>query len=108
MTSSPALSDYCIVLTTTDKEDVAKEIAGKLVEADLAACVQIDQVNSFYKWEGKVQNDNEYRLMVKARSSNYDLIEKKITSLHNYQLPQILKLDISGGSKAYLDWLAGK
>ena len=95
----------CIVLTTTDKEEIADKIAHELVNDNLAACVQIDQVKSVYKWENKLQSDKEFRLMIKASAQNYDRIEKKISLLHNYHVPQILKLDITGGSSDYLNWL---
>lgn len=96
---------YCIVLTTTDQEHVADLIANTLVKEKLAGCVQIDQVKSIYAWENQVENGKEYRLMIKCISSNYDLIEKAIIRLHNYKLPQIVKIDITGGSVDYLKWL---
>jgi periplasmic divalent cation tolerance protein len=100
------MSQYCMVLTTTDKQEVAEKIAAELITTNLAACVQIDEVKSFYKWEGRVQSDKEFRLMVKSTAVNYDSIEKKITSLSNYELPQILRVDVTGGSAAYLNWLS--
>jgi periplasmic divalent cation tolerance protein len=101
------MTGYCIVLTTTDKAEVADQIAGELVKDELVACVQIDEVKSVYKWEGSVQTDKEFRLVIKTSASKYEAVEKRIGSLHNYKLPQIVKVDISGGSSAYLNWLGG-
>jgi len=96
---------YCIILTTTDNHDIAEKIAFVLVESNMCGCVQIDQVKSYCKWEGELIHDNEYRLMIKANSKNYSIIENEILKNHNYKLPQIIKLDISDGLPAYLKWL---
>jgi periplasmic divalent cation tolerance protein len=95
----------CVVMTTTDSRDVAKLIAQGLVTNKLAACVQIDKVNSFFFWEGRAQEGEEFRLTIKALTDNYADIEKFILGNHNYQLPQIIKLDITDGLPAYLDWV---
>ncbi len=96
---------YCVILTTTDKKEVADGITYKLLEMNLAACVQFDNITSFFKWEGKPSEAKEIRLIIKAKSDNYKDIEKVISSLHNYKIPQIIKLDISEGLPAYLNWL---
>jgi periplasmic divalent cation tolerance protein len=96
---------YCIILTTTDKKEMAYKIAHKLLEMNLAACVQFDKITSFFKWEGKTSEVKEIRLIIKAKSDNYKNIEKVISSIHNYKIPQIVKLNISEGLPAYLDWL---
>ena len=107
-TTKREMSQFCMIYTTTDKQEVAEKIATDLVSQDLAACVQIGEVKSFYKWKGQVENANEFRLVIKAMSANYDSIEKRISHLHNYELPQVIKVDISGGSEAYLKWLSNE
>lgn len=99
------MSGVTITLTTTDKEAVAKQIARDLVSKKLAKCVQIDQTLSIYEWEGKIEESPEYRLVIKAPTENTKKIEEAITSLHNYELPQILTVDASGGSEKYIDWI---
>lgn len=96
---------YCIVLTTTNDKNVADTIARQLVEADFAACVQIDNVTSFFKWDNKLFTEEEFRIMIKAKSEKYKGIENLIVKLHNYEIPQIIKLDITDGLPAYLKWL---
>ncbi len=96
---------YCLVVTTTDKKDIAKLIAKKLVQKKLAACVQINEVESFFEYEEEFENANEFRLSIKAKADNYSKIEHAIKEIHNYQLPQIIKLDITGGSKEFLNWI---
>ena len=98
----------CMILTTTSSSENADNIALKLVDSNLAKCVQVDNVTSFYKWDGKLLKDDEFRLMIKACSSNYKLIEQMILDLHDYESPQILKVDISDGLGSYLKWLSDK
>ena len=97
--------DSCIVITTTDSEDIANKIAGKLVEQRLAACVQIDKVKSFFYYEEECRQEKEFRLIIKAASKNYKIIEESIKLNHNYRLPQIIKLDITDGLVEYMDWI---
>ncbi len=100
-------TDCCIILTTTDDQKVAKILSESLIESGLAGCIQIDEVQSYYKWAGKLHNDHEFRLMIKAACSHYDDIVSLIKLKHNYQLPQIVKLDINNGSQEYIQWLLG-
>ena len=99
-------SEFCVVLTTTDDEEIANKIASYLIEENLANCVQIDQVISFFKWKGGTKQTREFRLMVKASTVKYAKIEKAIVATHNYNIPEIVKLDITGGSSQYLSWVA--
>ena len=98
----------CMILTTTSSSENADNIALKLVDSNLAKCVQVDNVTSLYKWNGKLLKDDEFRLMIKASSNNYKLIEQMILDLHDYESPQILKVDISDGLSSYLEWLNDK
>ena len=97
--------ESCIVITTTDSEDIANKIAGKLVKQRLAACVQIDKVKSFFYYEEECRQEKEFRLIIKAASKNYKIIEESIKLNHNYRLPQIIKLDITDGLVEYMDWI---
>ena len=95
----------CVILTTTDNQQVVDKLTISLLEANLAACIQVDNIVSYFKWEGKISSVPEYRIMIKAKSDNYNTIEKMITDTHNYDLPQIIKLDIQDGLPAYLNWV---
>lgn len=96
---------FCIILTTTDKTKVAETIATELLKLNLAACVQIDNITSFFNWKDTINRNKEFRIMIKTTSSNYKKIERLIIDNHNYELPQIIKIDISDGSQQYLQWL---
>lgn len=98
----------CIILTTIGRAESADNIALSLIDSNLAKCVQIDNVTSFYKWDNKLLRDNEFRLIIKACSSSYRLIEQMILDLHDYESPQIIKIDITDGLNSYLKWLTDK
>ena len=94
------------IMTTTDSLDEARAIAAALVERKLAACAQISSIQSFYTWEGEVQNDDEYRLVVKTTDTRYADVEAAILELHSYDLPAVVAFDISQAYGPYADWIA--
>lgn len=94
-----------IVLTTTPNTEEAENLAQKIVEAKLAACVQImPQIKSFYIWEGKVQNEAEHLLLIKTLPEKYDDLEKFIHTNHSYEVPEIIALKAEKVSESYLNW----
>ena len=78
------------IMTTTDSLDEARAIAAALVERKLAACAQISSIQSFYAWEGAVQNDDEFRVLVKTTGDRYADAEAAIVEMHSYDLPAIV------------------
>ncbi len=94
---------YCLILTTTNDLQIAKKIASVLLESNIAACIQIDDVKSYFRWDGRVTLETEYRLVIKAKTSNYNEIENKLLEIHNYELPQIIKINIDYGFQKYLE-----
>lgn len=99
------MQELCLVLTTTNDLQIAEKIASLLLELDLAACIQIDDVKSYFKWDDKVAIEKEYRIVLKTKSSNYSKIENKILEVHNYATPQIIKINIDCGFQQYLEWI---
>lgn len=99
------MQDYCLILTTTNDLQIAEDIVFLLLESNLAACLQIDNIKSYFKWNSKITLEEEYRVVIKAKSSNYNEIENKILEIHNYELPQIIKINIDGGLQGYLEWI---
>jgi len=98
---------FIIILTTVPDEQKGQQIARRLVEERLAACVTVSSAcQSFYWWEGKIAEDREYMLFIKTKSELYAALEKKIRDIHPYTVPEILALPVTHGSLAYLDWLA--
>jgi len=99
------MSEFCVVITTTPNQQEATSLAQKLVEQQLAACVQMMPINSVYRWEGAIQNEPEVLLLIKTRAALYGELESFITAHHSYSVPEIIQLPIEQGSAAYLQWL---
>jgi periplasmic divalent cation tolerance protein len=97
---------FNLVYITAKDKDEARKIGGELVKERLAACVNIlDNMNSMYWWEGKVQDDNEAVLIAKTKESLVKELITKVKSLHSYSCPCIISLPILDGNKEYLNWL---
>lgn len=96
-----------IVLVTCGSRVEARKIAHGVVGAKLAACVNIvgAPVESVYRWKGKVEKAKEFLLILKTTARNLGKLEKEVTRLHSYEVPEFLVVDVAGGSKRYLSWL---
>ncbi len=92
---------YIIVSTTIDTKEAAYQIANLLVHKQLAACVQIELVNSVYTWKGKILDTEEYRLQIKTRDNLYDDVAVQIRMAHTYETPEIIATQLSNISKIY-------
>ncbi|XP_030382067.1 protein CutA homolog [Scaptodrosophila lebanonensis] len=93
-------------VTTPDKES-AKNLARSIIELKLAACVNIvPQIESIYMWEGKVNEDNEYLLMIKTRTERVDDLTKHVRENHPYSVAEVISLPIENGNTPYLNWIA--
>ena len=99
------MSGFCVVLTTTDSEEHAERIVDAVLEAKLAACLQLMPIKSRYLWEGKIARDDEVLIFVKAKSADYDDLAACIRAAHTYEVPEIVRLDIGAGAQSYLDWI---
>ncbi|MBE0408911.1 MAG: divalent-cation tolerance protein CutA [Anaerolineales bacterium] len=98
---------FIVVLITAPSQEIGEKIATLLIEKRLAACVNITgPVQSLYTWEGKINQDEERLLIVKTKA---DIFEDKfvaaVRSIHPYDVPEIIALPITMGSRHYLDWL---
>lgn len=104
LTDAPA-DAACIVMTAIDSEAAAEALARQLVEARLAACVQVMPVKSFYVWQGESRREAEYLLLVKTRAALYAQVETFIRIHHAYETPEILQVPVTAGAADYLQWL---
>ena len=104
--SEPARTEEIVVFVTAPGEEEAAKIARALVEAKLAACVNIiSNIRSIYTWQGNIEDDSELLLIIKTRKSLFDDLSAKVRDLHSYDLPEVIALPIVAGSKEYLKWI---
>jgi periplasmic divalent cation tolerance protein len=101
------MTDKRIVLTTCGSQEEADKIAQRLVEHRLAACVNvIPQVKSIYRWQGRVESEQEWLLLVKTTYDKFPQVRDAIRSLHSYDLPECIAISIGDGSAEYLAWIS--
>lgn len=98
-------SHWSVVLTTTDSETLADTIAAALIEAQLAACVNILPIRSVYSWQGQIHKNGEWQLLIKTQQSQFEAVSEKVQSLHTYDTPELIALPIVQGSTDYLKWM---
>ena len=97
---------FQIILCTCPDIDSAKTIAKQLIEKKYAACVNIiPQVISVYRWENKVECDDEVQLIIKTQTSKFNDVADEIKRLHRYDTPEIIAMNIQQGDKDYLNWI---
>ncbi|HJX83037.1 MAG TPA: divalent-cation tolerance protein CutA [Candidatus Angelobacter sp.] len=100
------MTEARIILTTAGSQEEARKIAHALVERKLAACVNIvPQVESVYRWQGKVENAAEWLLIIKTSAAAFERVRDVVRELHSYELPECIMLEIAGGSPEYLAWI---
>ena len=98
-----------LILTNCPDEESANAIALALVEAKLAACVNIlPRVQSIYRWQGVVESTTEITLFIKSTATNYPALEAAICARHPYEVPEIIALPIQAGLPAYLNWVTAE
>lgn len=95
-----------LVLTTTGADFDARALAHALVEARLAACVNIvPRIHSVYRWEGSVAGDDEQLLIIKTSDGRVAELREELFKRHPYDVPEFVVLPIGGTSDAYGAWL---
>lgn len=96
----------CVVLTTTPNPDMARALARRLVESELAACVNvIPGMESHYRWGESLQCESEHLLLIKTHEARLDALEHTIREIVPYETPEFLVLPVKGGSEDYLSWM---
>jgi periplasmic divalent cation tolerance protein len=100
-------NDKPVLIYTTFPSTESADLAGSgLVEAGLAACVNIIAgMTSIYRWEGKIARDSETVMIIKTRNSLAEAVMAKLEGLHPYDTPAFLVVPVVGGSGGYIGWL---
>jgi len=101
------MSQFILVLTTTESVESARKIAKELVERKLAACVNIiPGVESVYRWNDAVETSQEFLLIVKTTDQRFQAVRDAVRELHTYDVPECLEIKVDNGSEPYLQWIA--
>ena len=98
-------SKYVVVITTTSNEQQAEDLAKKILAQKLAACIQVQQIKSYYTWKGESCSDPECLLLIKTRASLFGELQTFIRQNHTYETPEIIQIPVTGGFAGYLNWI---
>ena len=98
--------DTYLVITNLPDRDSAARLAHMLVEKRLAACINIlSPCRSVYRWKGKIEDTEEFPMLIKTTRERYPALEAAIRAAHPYELPEIVAVPLAGGLPAYLEWV---
>lgn len=100
------MTGSAVVLVSASSQNEADKIARELVNTKLAACVSIiPNMRSIYTWEGKVEDSEEYLLIIKTRAELFEQVKQAIQGLHSYKIPEIISLPITHALDDYVRWI---
>lgn len=101
------MTDVFLVYVTTASEEEALRIGRQVVEERLAACANVvGGVRSFYHWEGRLVEDREALLFLKAHRERVPALIDRVKALHSYSVPAVNAIPIDQGNPDYLRWVA--
>jgi len=101
------MNEILLVLTTLPDRAGADTLAARLIEENLAACVNIlAPCSSVYRWQGVVETAAEVPLLIKTTRARYPALEAAVQAIHPYEVPELIALPVTHGLAAYLDWVA--
>jgi periplasmic divalent cation tolerance protein len=100
-------SEFVLVLTTLPGDADAPAFARALVEARLAACVNLlPPMDSVYRWQGAVERETERQVVIKTAMPRIDALWQRVRDLHPYEMPEFIVIPIVDGNQSYLRWVA--
>ena len=99
------MGNYIQVETTTDSREVADKIASSVLDKQLAACVQLRNCVSMFRWQGKIERADEFICVMKSRTDLYQDLKEAIREVHNYEVPEIIATEVRYVGGAYRAWL---
>jgi periplasmic divalent cation tolerance protein len=93
------------IYVTASSETEAKEIAKSMLEKHLIACANLFPISSYYYWDGKLQEDSEFGMIMKTRAELVDQLIDELKKMHSYDVPCIVSWPIDKGNEEYLSWI---
>ncbi len=100
-----ALHTATIVVLVTAPKGKGEEIARKLLEERLVACVNIANARSLYWWKGRIESDEEDLLVIKTTVTMLPQLARKLKEIHPYEVPELLAIPVLTGLKDYIEWV---
>ncbi|KAK4274156.1 hypothetical protein QN277_017430 [Acacia crassicarpa] len=95
-----------VVYVTVPNKEAGKKLAESIVKERLAACVnRVPGIESVYEWKGEIQTDSEELLIIKTRQSLLEALTEHVRANHEYEVPEVISLPITGGNLKYLEWI---
>ena len=102
------MTQILLVLTSVATHADAERLARAMVEQRLAACAQISAIDSVYRWQGALQREAEFRLLLKTTVARYPALQAALRAQHPYELPAIVALPCADALPEFADWVAGE
>jgi periplasmic divalent cation tolerance protein len=100
------MTDKIVVMSTCGSAEEAHRLAHELVAQRAAACVNIvAPVRSIYRWKGRIEDAEEWLLIIKTTRASFDRLRTVLEAAHSYELPEVLAVPVVAGSPNYLAWL---
>jgi len=100
------MTDKIVVLSTCATPEEAEKLARVLLDARLAACVNvIPRTRSFYRWKGAIESAEECLLVIKSSRGLFASLTAALEKAHSYEVPEVLAFWVVEGAANYLNWL---
>jgi periplasmic divalent cation tolerance protein len=100
------MTDKIVVFSTASSAEEAGKIARGLVDERLAACVSVvPGLQSYYRWQGKVEDSAEFLLVIKSTRKRFEALRTLLEKLHSYDVPEVIAMPIVDGAPNYLNWM---
>ena len=94
-----------VLISTFSDEQAVRDLAQKVLNARLCACVNYMKIQSMYSWKGKQEDHMEYLALFKTTNASAAELKKAIEKHHPYEVPEIIELGVKDLTKPYLSWL---
>ena len=98
------MEEMVLVYVTNPSKEKAQELAEHLLNKRLVACANIITGDSMYWWDGVIEKENEFLLIIKTVEENFDAVRHEIMDIHEYQIPCIIKIPVTANQQ-YVQWL---
>lgn len=98
---------YCVVYVTVPDRESADKLSEVLIRERLAACVNVvDNVNSVFHWQGRVDKGSELLLIIKTKQDLFERLAKEVKAIHPYEVPEIIAMPIIAIDDDYASWFS--